>query len=204
MGKFIDLTGKTFGNLTVIGFAERRGKNYYWRCRCSCGNFKVINTSGLLNGSTLSCGCLNRTKHFKHGLEGTKTYNTWLNIKQRCLNPNCKAYPNYGGRGITICDSWKDNFENFYNYVSALPHFGEVGYTLDRIDNDGNYEPDNVKWSTKTEQARNKSNNVIVEYDGELMTLGAAAEKSGLNYKLLHNRYRHGKRGNDLFKPVKK
>ena len=91
-----------------------------------------------------------------HGMEGTKIYYIWQAMKKRCGNPNCENYRNYGGRGIAVCDEWKNNFQAFYDYVSQLPHFGEEGYSLDRINNDGNYEPDNVKWSTRLEQRHNQ------------------------------------------------
>lgn len=94
----------------------------------------------------------------KHGLIHHRLYRIWGCMKTRCLNPKDEHFPLYGGRGITICDEWKDDFQAFYDYVSLLPHFGEKGYSLDRINNDGNYEPDNVRWATATEQANNKRN----------------------------------------------
>ena len=123
-------------------------------------------------------------------------------MHERCNNPNCKSYPNYGGRGIKICERWK-SFKNFYEDVSKLEHFGEESYSLDRINNDSDYCPENVRWATRKEQCRNRRSNVTVEYQGTQMTMIEAAEKSGLSYKLLNDRYRKGKRGEALFEPVK-
>ena len=94
--------------------------------------------------------------NYKHGGKGTRLYRIWLNMKNRCYNPRTPRFHDYGGRGITVCDEWKDNFQAFYDYVSQLSHYGEEGYTLDRINNEGNYEPGNVRWATKKEQASNR------------------------------------------------
>ena len=131
----------------------------------------------------------------------TKIYNVWQGMKARCLNPNDKSYPRYGGRGITICAEWKDDFQTFFDYVSSLEHFGEDGYSLDRINNDGDYKPDNVKWSTRQEQACNRRSNVVVEYQGEKMLLSEAAEKSGVNISTLRYRLQAGESGEELFRP---
>lgn len=124
-------------------------------------------------------------------------------MNHRCFNENDKNFSNYGGRGITVCDEWRKDFVAFYEYVSKLEHFGEDGYSLDRINNDGNYEPGNVRWANRVEQGRNKRNNVIVEYDGKNMTLTETAERSGISYNVLQWRYSHGWRGEKLFQPVK-
>ena len=204
MGKFIDLTGQTFGRLTVL---QRAGKakdgHIRWLCRCSCGNEVVVSSRNLKHGYTQSCGCLYRETHTKHGMHHTSIYGTWQGMKDRCENPNCPSFNNYGGRGIKVCPQWHD-FLNFYNDVSKLPHFGEKGYTLDRIDNNGDYCPGNVRWADKKTQGRNKRNNILVEYDGVEMCLKDAAKLSGINYDTLRSRYKHGKRGADLFAPLQK
>ena len=204
---FKDLTGMKFNRLTVIERAENKGSQTYWKCKCDCGKETIVNAYSLKSGHSKSCGCLRDEKTSKcfasHGLCRTKIYASWNMMKQRCLNPNSEQYPNYGGRGIKVCDEWLD-FKTFYDYVSNLPHFGENGYTLDRIDVNGNYEPSNVRWADKKEQGRNKRNNIIVEYEGREMVLKDAAELSGLDYKLLHYRYQRGDRGERLFRPVKK
>lgn len=157
--KALDLTGQRFGRLLAI---KRCGTKYgqsAWLCRCDCGNEKVITASNL-KFNTVSCGCYHKEiakeSNTVHGKAHTRLAYSWNAMKQRCFNQKHKAYKNYGGRGITVCQEWKDSFQAFYDYVSALPHFGEKGYSLDRINNDGNYEPNNVKWSTKTEQNNNR------------------------------------------------
>lgn len=137
-----------------------------------------------------------------HGMTGTKIYNNWGAIKARCLNKNSFAYKYYGGRGITIFDEWKNDFSSFYNYVSKLPHFGEEGYTLDRIDANKNYEPGNVRWATKKMQSNNRRNTIFVEYEGKKVTLTEAAKLSGIHKNTLHNRYHKGLRGEKLFEDV--
>lgn len=141
MGKFEDLTGETFGRLTVISRApNNKHGGAMWNCKCSCKDETIItvSTCNLKSGHTQSCGCLSIEKLVErsttHGKTHDKIYNIWQNIIKRCTNPNCPTYKHYGGRGIKICERWL-TFENFYEDVSKLPHFGEEGYTLDRINN---------------------------------------------------------------------
>lgn len=151
--KYVDHTGSQFGRLTVI---ERSGKNKHnhaiWLCLCECGNMKNVAASKLVTGATQSCGCFRA----KHGLSKSKVYISWCNMKARCNNKNNIKYPLYGGRGIKVCKRWND-FENF------LFDMGEPteGFTLDRINNDGDYELSNCRWATPKEQANNRSNNVV-------------------------------------------
>ncbi len=206
MSRLKNLTGLKFGRLTVIELAENatHGQPRRWKCLCECGKISIVATTELTRGKTKSCGCLNVDKLFKHGMKNTSIYHRWKDIKQRCFNPNCKSYPNYGGRGITICDEWKNDFLAFYNYVSMLEHFGEEGYTLDRIDNNGNYEPSNLRWTDRKTQRINQRRTIFVEYNGEKMCLKYAAEKSGISKNVLLHRYKRGDRGERLFRPVKK
>lgn len=200
---FKDLTGMTFNRLTVIERAPNKGKQTMWRCLCDCGNVCIVRCDHLKDGHTKSCGCYNHEVVTKHGIYNTKIYHTWEGIHARCYNPNNEQYPNYGGRGIKVCERWHV-FDNFYDDVSILPHFGEKGYTLDRIDVNGDYCPENCRWATQKQQCNNRRNNVKVVYKGEVMTTAEAAEKSGVNYATLKSRYRVGKRGEELFVPVKR
>ena len=161
MGNIKDLAGQRFGRLLVI---EQDGKdshrNIRWKCKCDCGNIKVILSGHLVSGRTKSCGCfMNEARiinNTTHGMSETPLYNVWRGMRSRCYLNTSRSYQDYGGRGIKVCEEWKDDFQAFYDYVSQLPHFGETGYSLDRINNDGNYEPGNVKWSTRKEQANNR------------------------------------------------
>lgn len=203
MGKFIDLTGQKFGRLTVIERDTSRTGRAYWICKCSCGTVKSICGKNLRNGTATSCGCYNRevwtTK--KHGLSHTKVYYTWQGMRGRCFDMKDKRYKNYGGRGITVCDEWRNDFQTFYDYVSKLEHFGEEGYTLDRINNDGNYEPGNVRWATIEEQANNKTDNHYVEVNGEQMTLAQIMRITGAALGTIQDRIRRGWTSEYLLQP---
>lgn len=209
MAKAKDLTGQIFGRLTVLEcVGKNNSRHYFWRCRCTCGVEIVVQGSHLKSGNTQSCGCLQREKtgeaNQTHGLSYSSVYHVWSHIKSRCFDLKHKQYKDYGGRGIKMYSAWIDNFQAFYDYVSKLEHFGENGYTLDRINNDGNYEPGNLKFSTKSEQARNRRVTIFVEYNGEKMTLVDAAEKSGISYQTLASRLKSGDTGERLFRPVGK
>ena len=204
-----DLTGQRFGRLVVIAPAEpkRVGKNirYYWECRCDCGNTKIIREDGLLSPTrpAQSCGCLQKDRvreyfnthqvPIKHGHSYEPLFNTWYLIKYRCENPSCKAFHNYGGRGITVCDEWSNGstgYENFRDW--ALSHGYEKGLTIDRIDNDAGYSPDNCRWVDNMTQANNKRDNHFVTYNGETKTIAEWARVIGMDYKVLHSRFQNG------------
>jgi len=136
-----------------------KGEGVYLNCECDCGIIKDVIIKNLKSGVSKNCGCVRNKKtserNFKHGLRFTKIWSVWSGMKHRCYNKKARQYKDYGGRGISVCDEWRDSFIDFFNAVGAVPN----GKSLDRIDNDGNYEPSNVKWSTHKEQSRNRRSN---------------------------------------------
>ena len=197
-----NLIGQKFGRLTVIERAENKGKYTAWKCRCDCGNEVIVssNSLGRKKNFTRSCGCL-KTGHTTHGMTRTKIYRVWAGMVQRCNNPNAENYARYGGIGITVCEQWL-SFENFYTDISKLPHFGEEGYTLDRIDNSKGYEPSNIRFATAKEQVNNRRNNILVEYECEEITLKELSEKINIPYHILFKRWHKGDRGERLIRPI--
>ena len=156
MGKKLNLRGRRFGRLIVIKETEHRCRGYIvWYCKCDCGNTTWMNSRSLMSGNTKSCGCYRRDqarkKLFRHGESSNSIYHNWLSMKLRCTNPKDKAYRRYGGRGIKICDEWLD-YMKFKHW--ALENGYEPGLTIDRIDNDGNYEPDNCQFITQSENSK--------------------------------------------------
>jgi len=153
-----NLLGKVFGRLTVIERIENKNSRTQWKCRCECGNVHNVISKSLVNGSTKSCGCLRREIVMEcnttHGLSKTRLHKTWRGIIQRCNNKKNTRFKYYGGRGIIICDEWLNNFKSFYDWSIKNGYSDDL--TIDRINNDGNYEPGNCRWITMLEQCHNR------------------------------------------------
>lgn len=154
--KRINLVGSTFGRLTVVSLSGYHNGQARWLCRCECGNERINGSANLRNGRVVSCGCFSRERigiaATRHGYFGTPTYNSWAGMKGRCNNPRNHKYPDYGGRGISVCERWMKSFENFLKDMGEKP----FGKTIDRINNNGNYEPANCRWSTPKQQVDNR------------------------------------------------
>lgn len=196
--RFHDLTGKIFGRLTVVDRAPNKGTGAetraMWRCVCECGGESVIACYTLKGGNTRSCGCLkvdvavqNGKAKQTHGMTHTPAWICWMSMGQRCRNKNRSDYENYGGRGITICKRW-ETFEHFLADMGPPP----VGFSLDRIDVNGNYEPENCRWATTVEQGRNRRNNRILTIDGVAATLAEWCELYGINETTASDRIGRG------------
>jgi len=185
-----DLLGQVFERLTVIEYAGRLGKYRFthWKCKCTCGTVKIIRSSHLVAKRTLSCGCIQRERtkerFMTHGQYNTSEYRTWCHLRERCSNPNDKGYPNYGGRGISVCDRWK-SFENFFADVGKRP---TPSHTLDRIDNDGNYCPENCRWATWSQQMRNRRNTRMLTLHGETKCMTEWSQIKKIHIGTLWNR----------------
>lgn len=187
--RFIDLTGKTFGTLTVksfMGFKKPIGCSK-WICECQCGRTFEAWGNALRAGQCTNCGCKRREKvATKHPL-----YSTWAGMIERCYDPKCKQYKNYGGRGITVHDGWRKSFWSFAEYMGQKP---SGFYSVDRFpDNNGNYEPGNVRWATKQEQNRNRRSNHLVTLDGLTKTLAEWADEFGISRQAMLQRVQSGR-----------
>lgn len=209
MNRVVDITGQKFNRLKVVGKAGRDSRNcILWRCKCDCGGETITTASHLRSGHTKSCGCLMRETSainmhnlvYKNGCSQERLYAVWSEMLLRCSNPSNKSYKHYGGRGIKVCNEWQD-------YLAFKEWAYSHGYnenakchecTIDRIDVNGNYCPENCRWATNAEQSVNKQDTVYVELNGERMALSQAAEKLRMNYGTLNSRI------NKLHWPVEK
>lgn len=198
---FKDMTGQVFGRLTVIERAEdrqdKRRRRVCWLCKCQCGKEHIAKGEDLRSGRTTSCGCFHREMvgelgkrlgpaRGTHKMSYSSECSCWKHMIQRCTNPKNERWDRYGARGIRVCERWT-KFENFLEDMGRQPFRGA---TIERKDNNGNYEPDNCKWATRAEQSRNKRDTVMITHDGKTMCLADWAIELGLNYNTLHNRIR--------------
>lgn len=189
----INLTGQRFGKLLATSLNHYKNGFYYWECKCDCGKTKVIRTDSLVKGSTRSCGCLaseTATKLFtKHNQAGTRLYMIWNSMKQRCENEKDTGYKNYGGRGISVCKEWEE-FSPFFEW--AIAHGYEDKLTIDRKDNDGNYNPTNCRWISVRDQNRNKRNNHLITYKNKTMCIRDWENELGFSRNLIQGRLNRG------------
>ena len=195
MGNKLDLVGNRYGRLTVVSCAPNHGTRTAWNCLCDCGTECVITTRDLRAGDTKSCGCYMKElaieRHKKHGASShsgnaTRLYRIWKHMRRRCLCPNNKAYKNYGGRGIKICDEWADSYIAFRDW--SIAHGYKDSLTLDRIDNNGMYCPQNCRWASAVTQANNKRSNHLITHNGKTQTIAQWAREIDLSYFTLYSR----------------
>lgn len=204
MPKFADLTKQNFNRLTVLERAKNRNGRVYWKCLCICGNITIVQGCSLTSKATQSCGCLHKecVKQINstHCMSNTPEFHTWESIIKRCTNPNTIGWELYGGRGIKICESWRHDFIAFYNHIGTRP---SKKHSIDRIDNDGDYEPGNVRWATKQEQANNRRTNHYVTLRGNTLTISEWAKFTNVKRTTIHQRLKYGwPPAKAIFQPV--
>jgi len=202
MAGFKDITGQRFGRWKVISRAANIRNRIHWNCICDCGTERMVSSGNLRDGLSVSCGCykeeVTAMRCTKHGLARSKEYNAWSDAKRRCFDATSPQYHNYGGRGITMCLEWAESVERFVSDMGKCP----PGLTLDRINNNGNYEPGNCRWTTMKVQANNMRKNIFLTRNGETLSLQQWAVQTGIPYRVLYARIYH-KMNVDLFQPLK-
>ncbi len=189
-GASLDMTGRRFGILTVVGPSNKHqigSGEPSWVCRCDCGRTTDVRGCDLRNRGRRSCGCLNARNRLTHGVSRTPEYKVWMNMHERCENPDDPAWHNYGGRGIQVCARWAD-VSTFIADMGRRPE----GSTLERIDNNGPYSPENCRWATRREQSVNTRRTVMLTYAGETLPMKDWAAKAGIRYGTLHFRIKSG------------
>lgn len=198
--KAIDVTGERYNRLIAMRRVANKGRQTRWLFMCDCGSETEASLGAVRSGEIKSCGCLigeaNRKRLLKHGYGGTPTYLSWQNAKGRCFNPKNKRYPDYGGRGITMCDRWRDSFEAFLEDMGERPE----GTSIDRIENDGNYEPGNCRWARKGQQNGNVRGRTRIEHEGQTYSIKEFASLMNVDFANLY--YRIRKAGHDPINAV--
>lgn len=199
-----DLTGETFNNLTVLYRSADVGRDpnkpvVNWVCRCKCGNLAIVSSSALITGHSKSCGCMRVIHNESHK---TRLYCIWENMKKRCRWEKDKRYKNYGGRGISVCDEWKNNYLVFKAWALSSGYKDDL--TIERIDNNGNYCPENCRWATLAEQAQNTTRTRYVDFHGKKMTIRQIATELGVTYSAVQHRLDRGQPLDGKYKTVSK
>lgn len=199
----LSLLGKRYGRLIVVEDTGKHQKgSSLWLCKCDCGNLIQVTADNLQRGKTKSCGCLKKEveksgdNSRKHGMRESRMYTIWCGMKQRCFNPTQKGYKDYGGRGITVCDEWKNSFEKFRDWALSNGYSDDL--SIDRIDNGGNYEPSNCRWENSLIQANNKRNNRILVAFGESHTLTEWSRITGISLNIIRRRLKKGLKLEDI------
>lgn len=204
-GRARDISNQRFGRFTAIGpVGQMKNQAYVWFCVCDCGQERDVTSAALLRGNSQSCGCFSVQRTVEtnttHGMSNSTEYNAWRSMIKRCTIPSNKAYAHYGGRGISVCDRWL-SFENFISDMGKKPD----GTSLDRIDNNGNYCPENCRWATYKTQSNNKRTNRLIEYMNRIQTLSQWCDELGLIYGRVQQRLDKGASLCDAFtKPFRR
>ena len=221
MGKNIDIAGERFGRLTAIRKVEKapgsKNRHSRWLCLCDCGKTTIVNVDKLRNGGTKSCGCLCREKSIEtickfnsrhtpnrrtHGKSNTKLYWAYRHMMERCYRKETANYKSYGGRGISICEEWRNKPDAFIEWALKNGYSEEL--TLDRIDVNGNYCPENCRWADWETQANNKTTSVFIDFNGERLTIAQFARKNNIPTATMWYRYKSGWTVNEMAKPVRR
>lgn len=204
-----NIKGEKFGRWTVMEYSRQNPqKAAMWKCKCECDTVRDVRATVLITGRSKSCGCLGRENAAKvttthghtRGNRCSRLYNIYSSMKGRCLNPNVTNYHRYGGRGIKVCEEWINSFESFCDWALANGYTDEL--TIDRINNDGNYEPGNCRWATRKEQVQNRRNTRRDVIEGESLVVDQISKKYSLKYPTVSTRFHRGDRGKRLIRPV--
>ena len=194
---FKDLTNQKFGYLTAISIdsSKKSGHNTYWLCRCDCGNTRSLQTHQLTAGNVTSCGCMNTKKRkSEYLLDKKRIFNIYNGMRTRCCNSKSPSFKYYGGKGITICDEWLNDFKSFVNWAYANGYSNSL--SIDRIDNSKGYYPDNCRWIALNDQFHNKTNNVWLSHNGETHTMADWCKLLNFSYTLAKSRKKEAKKKN--------
>lgn len=184
------MTGQKFEKLLVVSREPSKNGRAMWLCQCDCGNYTIVKGKQLLNGNTKSCGCLRKEVKIKHGKYNTRLYTIWRSMKQRCYNKNNIRYKHYGGRGVAVCDEWLNDFMTFYTW--AVSHGYDDNLTIDRIDVNKNYEPNNCRWLTLPQQNRNTRRNRYFTINGVTKCLKDWCIQYNVPYSTVQHRLKQG------------